>query len=66
VGETRPSKQWDVTGELRLRLKKAFDKDGIEIPWPHSKVYFGNSPVIIQSSNGHEKEAEPKPPEKTS
>jgi len=65
VGETRPSKQWDVTGELRLRLKKAFDKDGIEIPWPHSKVYFGNSPVIIQSPDGHEKEAEPKPPEKT-
>ena len=44
VGETRPSRQWDVTGELRLRLKKAFDKEGIEIPWPHTKVYFGNLP----------------------
>jgi small-conductance mechanosensitive channel len=29
-------------GELRLRLKKAFDAEGIEIPWPHTKVYFGN------------------------
>jgi moderate conductance mechanosensitive channel len=44
VGETRPSQQWDVTGELRLRLKKAFDAEGIEIPWPHTKVYFGNPP----------------------
>jgi small-conductance mechanosensitive channel len=44
VGETKPSRQWDVTGELRLRLKKAFDKEGIEIPWPHTKIYFGNCP----------------------
>ena len=44
VGETKPSRQWDVAGELRLRLKKAFDKEGIEIPWPHTKIYFGNQP----------------------
>jgi len=43
MGNTRPTRQWDVTGELRLRLKKAFDEEGIEIPWPHTKVYFGNS-----------------------
>jgi small conductance mechanosensitive channel len=30
-------------GELRKRLKRAFDEEGIEIPWPHTKVYFGNS-----------------------
>ena len=34
VGDTAPLKQWDVTGELRRRLKKAFDKEGIEIPFP--------------------------------
>jgi moderate conductance mechanosensitive channel len=44
VGETRPSRQWDVTGELRLRLKRAFDKEGIEIPFPHTKVIFENPP----------------------
>jgi moderate conductance mechanosensitive channel len=44
VAETRPSRQWEVAGELRLRIKKAFDKEGIEIPWPHTKVYFGNQP----------------------
>lgn len=44
LGDTKPMKQWDVMGELRLRLKRTFDKEGIEIPWPHTKVYFGNSP----------------------
>jgi small conductance mechanosensitive channel len=35
LGETKPLKQWDVMGELRKRIKKAFDEEGIEIPWPH-------------------------------
>lgn len=43
VGEVKPMQQWAVTGQLRLRLKKAFDAEGIEIPWPHTKVYFGNA-----------------------
>ena len=42
LGDVKPIRQWDVMGELRLRLKKAFDAEGIEIPWPHTKVYFGN------------------------
>jgi small-conductance mechanosensitive channel len=41
--DVKPLEQWAVTGELRLRLKKAFDAEGIEIPWPHTKLYFGNS-----------------------
>ena len=44
LGDVKPSEQWNVTGELRLRLKKVFDAEGIEIPWPHTKVYFGNKP----------------------
>lgn len=44
LGDVQPIKQWDVMGQLRLRLKKAFDAEGIEIPWPHTKVYFGNAP----------------------
>lgn len=44
VGETRPIKQWDVMGEFRRRIKKVFDEQGIEIPWPHTKVYFGSPP----------------------
>jgi small conductance mechanosensitive channel len=45
LGDTQPIKQWDVMGELRKRIKKAFDEERIEIPWPHTKVYFGNQPA---------------------
>jgi moderate conductance mechanosensitive channel len=51
LGDTKPMQQWAVTGELRLRLKKAFDEENIEIPWPHTKVYFGNAPEISLSQN---------------
>ena len=39
LGETKPIKQWDVTGELRKRLKIAFDKEGIEIPFPQRVMH---------------------------
>jgi len=35
LGDTEPIRQWDVMGEMRKRLKKAFDEEGIEIPFPH-------------------------------
>ena len=44
VGDTKPIEQWNVMGEIRKRLAKAFAEEGIEIPWPHTKVYFGNTP----------------------
>jgi len=50
LGDTKPIRQWDVMGELRLRIKRTFDKEGIEIPWPHTKVYFGNSPPKIEET----------------
>lgn len=39
LGDTQPIKQWDVTGELRKRLKIAFDKEGIEIPFPQRVIH---------------------------
>ncbi len=33
LGVTRPTYQWDVTGELRRRLKKTFDAEHIEMRW---------------------------------
>ena len=50
LGEAKAMRPWAIMRELRLRLKKAFDKEGIEIPWPHMKVYFGNSPSRDGSS----------------
>jgi small conductance mechanosensitive channel len=46
-GFTKPGEQWGLTGELRKRIKNRFDQEGIEIPWPHTKVYFGNTPEIV-------------------
>lgn len=39
--KTLPLKQWDVARELRRRIKLRFDADGIEIPYPHQTVYWG-------------------------
>jgi small-conductance mechanosensitive channel len=38
LGDTKPTMQWAVMGELRLRLKKAFYEEGIEIPYPHVTI----------------------------
>jgi small conductance mechanosensitive channel len=46
-GYTKPGEQWGLTGELRKRIKNRFDKEGIEIPWPHTKIYFGNTPETV-------------------
>jgi small-conductance mechanosensitive channel len=51
VAETLPDWQWTVKAQLKLRLKKIFDELGIEIPWPHTKVYFGDFPegLVLES-----------------
>jgi len=35
IGDTKPAQQWAIMGELRRRLKEAFNEEGIEIPYPH-------------------------------
>jgi len=40
IAKTIPLKQWDVGRELRRRIKYAFDKEGIEIPFPQHTVYI--------------------------
>ncbi len=52
LGDVKPLEQWNVMGELRYRIKKAFDAESIEIPWPHTKVFFGNSPWEEENSKG--------------
>ena len=43
LGEVLPIRQWDVAGEYRLRVKRAFDDAGIEIPFPHLTLYMGDA-----------------------
>lgn len=47
---TLPIRQWDVGREYLRRLKQAFDAAGVEIPFPHRSVYFGEAskPVLAQ------------------
>jgi small-conductance mechanosensitive channel len=39
--KTRPIKQWRVGREMNRRIKKTFDAKGIEIPFPHQTIYWG-------------------------
>ena len=39
LGETQPIQQWTVMGELRKRLKSAFDREGIVIPFPQRTIH---------------------------
>jgi small conductance mechanosensitive channel len=49
LGDTKPLRQWDLTGELRKRLKNRFDQEDIEIALTHTKVYFGNALTGVES-----------------
>ena len=42
IGDTKPIYQWDVAGEFRRRIKRVFDDEGIEIPFPHVTLYWGS------------------------
>lgn len=39
--KTSPRDQWKVGREFNRRIKMRFDEQGIEIPFPHQTVYFG-------------------------
>ena len=43
MAKTLPLKQWDVARELRRRIKNRFDQEGIEIPFPHMTMYWGDN-----------------------
>jgi len=39
LGKVMPGEQWAAAGEYRRRLKKAFEKNGIQIPFPQRVVH---------------------------
>ena len=53
--KTAPIKQWMVGREMNRRIKKKFDELGIEIPFPHRSLYFGEaSKAFATRSAGHD------------
>ncbi|HUV70115.1 MAG TPA: mechanosensitive ion channel family protein [Terracidiphilus sp.] len=51
--KTAPIQQWIVGREMNRRIKKKFDELGIEIPFPHTSIYFGEAskPFQLQSQS---------------
>ena len=39
--KTLPIHQWTVGREFNRRMKQAFDREGIDIPFPTRTIYFG-------------------------
>jgi moderate conductance mechanosensitive channel len=50
--KTVPIKQWFVGREMNRRIKKRFDELGIEIPFPHRTLYFGEASKPFALSAG--------------
>jgi small conductance mechanosensitive channel len=48
--KTLPIKQWEVGREFKRRVKYAFDREGIEIPFPHRSLYFGEASAPFLAS----------------
>jgi small-conductance mechanosensitive channel len=56
--KTRPGNQWAVGRAFNGRMKKAFDALGIEIPFPHVTLYYGEGkdgtapPMLVRHEEG--------------
>jgi small-conductance mechanosensitive channel len=61
--QVKPLEQWNVRREYLHRLKQAFDKEGIEIPYPHLKIVQapGAGPIRPDGTGGSHENAESAP-----
>jgi small conductance mechanosensitive channel len=52
--KTKPGSQWAIMREYNKRIKEAFDENGIEIPFPHTKIITDSKtlPIEAKSSDG--------------
>jgi len=54
LGDTKPMRQWAVTGEIRKRLKERFDAEGIEIARPRAEVSFDDISLLRSMTDSPE------------
>ncbi|MCH2662605.1 mechanosensitive ion channel family protein, partial [bacterium] len=64
--KTKPLQQWGVCRAFNLQMKRRFDELGIEIPFPHQTIYFGedrdgNAPAAPVRMLGDATSAKPPP-----
>jgi small conductance mechanosensitive channel len=55
LGDVQPIRQWDVMGELRRRLKRRFDAEGIGIGLPHRVMVQEAKPGGQTGEGGRDK-----------
>ncbi len=46
--KTLPKEQWGVGREFRRRLKLRLDAEGIDIPYPHTTLYWGEDQIPLR------------------
>lgn len=51
--KTQPIRQWVVGREFNRRMKLAFKREGIEMPFPTRTIYFGDEPGESAASHAH-------------
>lgn len=52
--KTQAGEQWGVGREYRRRLKRAFDRAGISIPFPQRSLWFENTLITTNTSHRNE------------
>jgi small conductance mechanosensitive channel len=52
--KTKLNEQWTVAREYRRRLKSAFDRQGISMPFPQRSIWFENRLAMVEPSKPHD------------
>jgi small-conductance mechanosensitive channel len=56
VGRSKPLEQWGVEKYLRKMIKEAFDREGLEIPYPHTQILLRDSEKDREYDQDHDKD----------
>jgi moderate conductance mechanosensitive channel len=63
VVKVTPAKQWAIERELRARIKLAFDREGIEIPFPQRTIWVRDDRLLGDGPRGRRDDGTPRDPQ---